>query len=213
MKTMKKIEREDNPATESKVLIVTGTPGVGKSSFTCIFASQINADVISVGTLVNKKKLYHDKDNKRDTYIADLKKVSKEVETILSKKSITYILEGHYAVEVVPPEKINLVFVLRRDPRILKVILKKRGYSKQKIWENLAAEILDVCLVDAINSCGINKVFEIDTTGKSFNDVVKEAVFGLNQKSGRRVGLVDWIGKLESEGELEEYLRIFSSLH
>jgi adenylate kinase len=102
-----------------------------------------------------------------------------------------------------------MFFVLRRNPLELKGILKKRNYTEKKIIENLNAEILDVCLYEAVESCGIDKVCEIDVTSKDFNNVIQEILFILNEKKICRIGLVDWLGELDSQGVLSEYLKDF----
>ena len=47
----------------------------------------------------------------------------------------------------------------------LEMRLKSRGYSEEKIKENIEAEALDVILVEAFEWC--KKVFEVNTTGKA----------------------------------------------
>lgn len=190
-----------------RIIIITGTPGVGKSSISSLLASRIGGEVISVGKLVEEEKLHLGWDDERKTYIADIDAVSKRIGEIIKAKHGTIIIEGHYAVHVVPPEKVNLVFVLRRDPRELRKVLESRLYDQRKIQENLAAEILDVCLFDAVNICGVERVSEVDTTGKNLDEVVEEMVMLIEGKKRRRVGIVDWLGMLESEGELDEYLK------
>jgi len=78
-----------------------------------------------------------------------------------------------------------------------------------KLRENLAAEILDVCLYDAIMNVGIEKVCEIDATKKSVDDVVKEIVSILKKEKTCTVGIVDWLGKLEKEHSLNHYFKQF----
>jgi len=124
-------------------------------------------------------------------------------------KGKNLIVEGHYAVHVVPPKRASLVFVLRRDPRDLKRILKSRGYNEEKIKENLAAEILDVCLFDAVNIFGEDKVSEVDVTAKSPHEVIEEILSVINGEKKPKVGIVDWLGILEAEGELDDYLKDF----
>lgn len=192
-----------------RVIVITGTPGVGKSSVSRMLASRINAYVLSVSDLVKKEKLYSGVDKKRDTLIADTDKILKRIKEIILNTAGNIIIEGHFAVDVVPREDIDIVFVLRRDPRELKKVLAERSYKENKIMENVAAEILDVCLYDAINRCGAEKVCEIDVTLRSLDDVVQEIIDVLNGVRERKVGVVDWLGKLESEGELDEYLKMF----
>jgi len=171
-----------------------------------LLASRINAKLISVGDLVQKEKLYSGIDKKRDTLIANMEKVSEKLEKMITDSVDDIIVEGHFAVDMVSPEKISFVFVLRRNPQELRDILEARGYKEEKVKENLAAEILDVCLVDAIHRCGVNKVCEVDVTARKAEDIVAEIMSILERKKECRAGIVDWLGKLESEGKLEEYL-------
>jgi len=98
---------------------------------------------------------------------------------------------------------------LRRDPEELRDILGKRGYGDEKIHENVAAEILDVCLYDAVDRCGVEKVCEVNVTGRTVDEVVDEIQQVLQGKKKRRVGIVDWLGKLDFEGKIDEYLKDF----
>jgi len=99
--------------------------------------------------------------------------------------------------------------VLRRDPEDLRRILRERSYREEKVRENLAAEILDVCLYDAVKSLGASKVCEIDVTGRRAEDVVEEVFQVLHGTKECRLGVVDWLGKLEAQGKLDEYLKEF----
>jgi len=182
---------------------------VGKSSISDLLASKLKAEAISVGDLVKKENLHLGWDDERKTLIADLERVSKRIREIIKSKRETLIIEGHYAVHVVPPEKVHLVFILRRNPKDLKKTLENRGYSQAKINENLAAEILDVCLFDAVNICGVEKACEIDTTAKRPEEVIEEIISIIEGEKKPKVGIVDWLGMLEAEGELDDYLREF----
>ncbi|MCD6466002.1 adenylate kinase family protein [Candidatus Bathyarchaeota archaeon] len=192
-----------------RIIIITGTPGVGKTSISKILASKIGAHVISVSELVKREKLYSRIDRKRKTLVADIEKVSKKIDEIIHNTATDVIVEGHFAVDVVPPEKISIVFVLRRDPEALEKILKRRSYSEEKIKENVAAEILDVCLYNAIKVCGEDKVCEINVTSRNVEDVVQEIIKVINGEEKCKIGIVDWLGKLEAEGKLDKYLKDF----
>ena len=99
--------------------------------------------------------------------------------------------------------------MLRRNPQQLKEQMKKRGFKGSKLWENLAAEVLDVCLYDAIMNLGTEKVCEIDTTGNTEEETVDEILSILNGKKMCTTGSIDWIGTLEKESVWDEYLRHF----
>ena len=190
-----------------KAILVTGTPGVGKTTVSHKLASRLDAVYIGITELVKKQKLITSVDEERKTLIADTEKVSKQLQEILAKTEGSIIIEGHYAVDVVSKKDVNTVFVLRRDPRELKGALEKRGYEEKKLWENLAAEILDVCLWDALSACGSDKVCEIDVSGKTVETVVEEMMLVLEKRKDCRHGIVDWLGKLENDGQLEEFLK------
>ena len=194
---------------KNMVIIVSGTPGVGKSTVSKQLSSKLSCRLVSIGDLVKDEGLYTQVDRKRDTLVADMNKVSKRINGIISDSSEMLIVEGHYAVDVVPLEAVSLVFVLRRDPEELRDILRKRGYRDEKIRENVAAEILDVCLYDAVDKCGVDKVCEVNVTGRTAEEVVNEVQQVLHGKKKRRIGTVDWLGKLNFEGKIDEYLKDF----
>lgn len=148
-------------------------------------------------------------DEERDTLIADLERLSRRVQEIILSSDRDVIIEGHLAPHVVPPEHVTIAFVLRRNPEELKHILESRNYSERKVAENLAAEILDVCLHDAVNRFGIKKVCEVDVTSRDAENVAREILDVLNGLRECRIGIVDWLSKLETEGKLEEYLKEF----
>jgi adenylate kinase len=189
-----------------KAILVTGTPGVGKTTVANMLASKLDAAYVGITELVKKQKLYTSVDKERQTLIADTEKVTKQLQEILANTEGTLIIEGHYAVDVVPKASVNTVFVLRRDPRELKAVLETRGYDEKKLWENLAAEILDVCLSDALAACDTSKVCEINVSGKTVEAVVEEMILVLEKRNECRQGIVDWLGKLENAGQLKEFL-------
>jgi adenylate kinase len=192
-----------------KVILVTGAPGVGKTTVSNKLASRLTASYIGVTELVKKENLITSVDEARQTLIADTDKVSKRIQEILKSSEGSIIIEGHYVVDVVPKKGVDTVFVLRRDPSELKDVLEKRGFGGKKLWENIAAEILDVCLLDALSACGAEKVCEIDVSGKTVEDVVQEIITMLGKKEACQSGIVDWLGKLEDEGRLGEFLKDF----
>jgi len=164
---------------------------------------------VGLGELVEREGLISGVDNTRGTLIADMDRVSKRVQEIINSSERDVIVDGHYAVDVVPSKTVHMVFVLRRDPGELRSFMKNRGFKGRKLWENLAAEILDVCLWDAVSACGAEKVCEIDVSDKTVEEIVKNIVAVLVGKKKCRVGIVDWLGKLEEEGRLHEFLRSF----
>lgn len=188
-----------------RIIVVSGTPSVGKTVVSSLLASRLDAFHIDLGKLVKREKLWSDVDKARETLIADMPKLSKRVQEMVEHSEQDIVLDGHYAVDVVPPKNIRIVFVLRREPDELRRSMQRRGFRGKKLKENLAAEVLGVCLYNAVKVCGLEKVCEIDVTGKKANEVVEEVVAVLESKQACAVGTVDWLGKLENEGRLEEF--------
>jgi adenylate kinase len=192
-----------------KVILVTGTPAVGKTSVSCLLASKLDAVHVNLTELVKQEKLISGVDKVRKTLIANTDKLSKRVQEIIGSSERDIIIDGHYAVDVTPANEIHVVFVLRRNPNELKGIMENRGFKGRKLWENLAVEILDVCLCEALSACGSEKVCEIDASGKKVEDIVESMISVLEGKKKCEVGIVDWLGRLETEGQLQDFLKDF----
>ncbi len=192
-----------------RVLVLVGTPGVGKSSVSGLLASRLDGVLVSLGNLVSSEGLSCGLDEKRGTLIADLERVSKRVGEIIAQSKSYVVVDGHFAMDVVAPEDVFLAFVLRRSPDELREILNERGFKEGKVKENVAAEILDVCLFDAVKAYGEKKVCEVDVSGRTVEEVADEIICIVDGCSKCRVGVVDWLAKLESEGRLDEFFALF----
>ena len=81
----------------------------------------------------------------------------------------------------------------------------KRGYSGKKLYENVQAEILDVCLYESINAYGEKLICEIDVSDKNVREIVDEIVSVISGKKKPQIGVVDWLGLLESQEKLNEF--------
>jgi len=192
-----------------RVILVTGTPCVGKTAVARLLASKLDALYVNLTELAVHENLVSGKDEERDSIIVDENRMRHKIREIIEGcDQNDIVIDGHYAVSVVPKKFLTYVFVLRRDPVELRKFMEQCGFSGRKLWENLASEILDVCLVDALNIHGKEKLCELDVTGKSVEEVITEILDVLGGHKKCRVGIVDWLGKLENEGLLEEFLKI-----
>jgi broad-specificity NMP kinase len=188
---------------------VTGTPCVGKTSTARLLTAKLDALYINLTDLALHDNLVLGKDEKRNTIIVDEARMKNRLRgTIRKTDKKEVVVDGHYAVNVVPKKLVTLVFVLRRDPVELRKLMMQCGFSEPKILENLACEILDVCLVDALNGGYEGRICELDVTGMNAEEIVEVMLEVLVDPSKCRVGVVDWLGKLEGEGLLGEYLKI-----
>jgi len=190
-----------------RVILITGTPCTGKTTTAKALAAKINADYINLTDFAKTNSLTLGEDKERKTIIIDEEKMPQKLaETISASEKEEIIIDGHYAAAVTPTALVTKVFVLRRNPKELKVFMEKCGYLDSKLWENLQAEIVDVCLVEAIQSQQ-GKVCELDVTGLLVDEVVKMILDVLDGRKACCVGIVDWLGILEREGLTDQYLK------
>ena len=130
-------------------------------------------------------------------------KISTLIEALL--KHSVLILDGHYATSVIDPNKIDQVIVLRCNPVELEKRLRERNYPKEKISENLMAELLDVCFYESVKNCGEDKVRQIDVTEKSADEAASNIISILTGKL-KETEQIDWISEFENTGKLEWFL-------
>jgi adenylate kinase len=151
------------------ILVISGTPSVGKSSVAKELSKKLGWKVIHLNELAEEKNLYCGYDKKRKCKIVDLDKIEKELEKI-AKSGKNLIIESHYAHDI----PCDVVVILRCNPTELRKRMQSKGWSKAKIEENIEAEIMEICKSEALEFG--KKIVEIDTTGKNPETVAKEIV-------------------------------------
>ncbi len=182
---------------------LTGTPGTGKTSVSRLLEKKRNWKVIHLNDLIKEKHLYTEIDEKRDAVIVDMELIREYLHETIDGNEIKgkngseneiVIVESHLAHHIA-----DIVIVLRACPPELEMRLKTRGYSEEKIKENVEAEALDVILVEAFEWC--KKVFEVNTTGKSIEEVgqdiekIVDNILNGNEEEllEYKPGSIDWI--------------------
>jgi len=194
-----------------QILIVSGTPGTGKTSISKNISNYIKANVISLNELAISENLIVKYDAKRETSVINNKKlISFLIELIedYKKEDLEFlIIESHFS-DIVPEQYINFVIILRCDPDELYNRLKRRGYKREKIRENVQSEILGNCVNYFINKPLNIPILEIDTTNVSIESITKTIVDILRKKidiDDFYAGKVDWLEKLFQEDRLQAF--------
>ena len=163
------------------IIAVSGTPGVGKTTVAKLLAKKLGYDYVDLREFALKHGVGEMRGEELEVSIDEL---AYYVERELKGKDV--VLDGHLS-HLMP---VDQVIILRAHPKLIGERLKERGYSKGKIAENVEAELVDVCLLEAIDEN--ENIIEVDTTNKSPEEVVEEILDFLNRGIKRRVGIVDW---------------------
>ncbi len=162
------------------VVIITGTPGTGKTTVSRLVAQKIDYNLLAVNDLVYEKHLYTGHDPLKGYKIVDMDALTGEIGTRIEESvNKDFIIEGHLAHYFKENDLVETVIVLRSRPTILSKRLKKREWKDQKIQENLEAEALDICTYESVEIHD-GKVNEIDTTDSTVEEVVDMVIEVIN---------------------------------
>ena len=192
-----------------KNLIVSGTPGTGKTTVSQNLLNNFKAKVISLNELAISEKLVIKYDIDRETSVINEKKlvryIIKLIESYNKLNLELLIIESHFS-DIVPRQYIDYVIILRCDPDELCIRLKERGYKKEKIRENVQSEILGNSANYFLNKQLNKPILEIDTTNNSIDVITKIIIGILTGKvdlNNYIIGKIDWLEKLSQEDRLQ----------
>lgn len=180
------------------VVVVAGTPGVGKSTIAKALAEKLNGVYVNLSELALSRNLVSYYDGDRETYVIDEEKVLEEVGKIVECNRVV-VIDTHYP-EILPNNVVNYVFVLRMNPLKLIERLRSRGWSTRKIRENALAELLSVVSTNVINAFDVDKVYEIDCTEISVEEVLNTILNTIRGAGALEHGLrFDWLVSVNPE--------------
>ncbi|GAB7347976.1 hypothetical protein MBLNU459_g5479t1 [Dothideomycetes sp. NU459] len=127
-------------------IIVTGTPGVGKTTHCEQLAASSGLVHLDINKVVKERDCQDGYDEELKSVIVDEDKLLDAVEPDLEAGG--QIIDWH-ACDLFPPSLIDLVVVIRCDSTTLYDRLQARGYGPKKLEENMDAEIMEVLLQEA----------------------------------------------------------------
>lgn len=150
-------------------ILVTGTPGVGKTSFSMLLTDSLNDRLqsqsigkqflyINIGKLITENKLYTDWNEEFDVPEYDEDKVLNQIIPFMTQGGC--VLDFHSS-GFLPEDMIELVVLIRCDNTILYDRLKARNYSDKKIKENIECEIMEVTSEEVRDTFPENKILEL----------------------------------------------------
>ena len=176
-----------------KAIAVTGIPGTGKTTLSKKLAKRLSYAYLDVNKLISKYKISEGYDKKRKTQIVDIGKLNKFLinkikslknkslnqksnEKIQFKNKIIkikgIIIDSHLS-HYLPRRYIDFCIVTKCDVKELNKRLKRKKFNKNKIKENLQAQIFDVCYNEALDRK--HKIIVVNTTkGFNINKIAKQ---------------------------------------
>ena len=188
-------------------VVITGNPGVGKHTCAKFVSEKLGkAKLIDINRVIlSNNAVTLPTSAVNGIGEIDVKKTEKLILEEI-KKTKDVVIVGHLAPYVLRTTGIDLVAVLRRSPYLLAKIFRQRKYTPLKMKENIAAEILGITLYDSVETFGKERVAELDTTGKTPQDIAKDIVSKLQKKSRKQIGIIDWLSLVYEKGDAQKFL-------
>ena len=145
-------------------VLITGTPGTGKSSLAERVAAAAGMTQYDVSKIAKAENLCESYDEAMDTHVIDEDKVLDHMEERLGTEEGGVVVDYH-SCDLFPERWFDLVVVLTCDNAVLYDRLQARGYSDKKIRGNVECEIFQTLVEEARDSYeeSIVKVCASDT--------------------------------------------------
>lgn len=154
---------ENGPQRSRPSVLLTGTPGTGKTTTASLIAERTGMKHVNVGEMIKEHKCHEGRDEDLNTYILDEDKLLDIMEGILDKaaEEDQGIVADFHVCEMFPERWFDLVLCLRTSTDVLFDRLSARGYNEKKRAENMEAEIMQVILEEARDSYAHEIVHEV----------------------------------------------------
>jgi len=156
-------DRPPIPMTTRKVnVLITGTPGTGKTSLSSILSKQTGFSHIEIGKFVKDNNLHDGWDADLSCYILNEDKVCDFLEDCMTQGGN---IVDHHGCDFFPERWFDHVLVLQTENGILYNRLEQRGYTGRKLQENIECEIMHVIVEEARESYkeGVVRILKSDT--------------------------------------------------
>jgi adenylate kinase len=189
-------------ASKRFTILITGVPGTGKTTVAKLLSEKTGAALLDINKLVNVLKLYSSVDETDGAKVVRLKELQDELSLAIKSEKRSIIVEGHLGCEMNLP--VLRVIVLRCEPKVLRQRMAARNYSPEKVAANALSEALDYCTIWSEKNYRKKKVWKLDTTEKSADQVADEIgkiISGKTKKKGKSVSFPDALMREAITGE------------
>jgi len=177
-----------DPRSLQMIIVVTGTPGTGKTVVATELARRRGMEYLSLSQFVISNGLYTSFDQESSSYLLDEEKTKEQLANYLRGRNVV--------VEAIYPSLVqgDSILVLRRHPLLVYRDLLSRGWSEAKVMENVEAEALGVVEEEARET--FDTVCSIDVSQLTVDEVIRRF-------ESRQCQSVDWL----QDPSVEQFLQ------
>jgi len=171
------------------IIAISGTPGTGKSAVLARLRGSGYCGS-SVDDLILQFRGIG-KGRSGDAILVDTEELGR-LRLEHESDAVPFFVEGHLSHYL----KCACAFVLRCHPDVLYSRLRERGWRKDKIIENVRAEVLDVVLIETLEN--VRNVYEIDVTHIAAPECARIVLDTIREgNEGLRAGRISWSSDIE----------------
>ncbi|XP_069483641.1 adenylate kinase isoenzyme 6 [Ambystoma mexicanum] len=148
----------ENGLKKAPNILLTGTPGVGKTTLGKELAERTGLAFINISDLAKEGQLYEGYDEEYDCPVLDEDRVIDELEDRMSGGGM---IVDYHGCDFFPERWFQIVFVLRTDNTLLYERLEGRGYEGKKLQDNVQCEIFQTLYEEALESYKHDIVYQL----------------------------------------------------
>lgn len=174
---------------------ITGSPKTGKTEIGRKLAEFLNYPFYDLNQLCIDERLGH---YRGEEFVVNLEKARKFISDKLAKEK-RYVISGLLLPDLIASRLVDIVVVLRCNPKILYERYKRAGYSEYKAKSNATAEAIGVVHYDSLKAYG-DKVKQIDVTRLDSKEAAESIMHERFSEN------VDWLDEAEKDEELLKLL-------
>jgi len=141
-------------------ILISGTPGTGKSSLASLLAQKSDFTHIPVGDFAKENDCLDEWDPDYQSHGINEDKL---LDLLEERQAPGGLIVEHHVTDMFPERWFDVVFVLRTDNTLLYDRLAARGYHAKKLHENVQCEIFQTILEEARSSYRPDIVHELQS--------------------------------------------------
>lgn len=189
---------------EYALIGITGNPATGKKSVASLLSRKFGLELIDLNSFAKLHLATAKGEDNESTVNTVL--LGKELRDYLVRLERGAIVSGHLLPSVLSEIDLDIVIVLRCSPEQLLARYRNRGYSENKIRENVIAEAIGVISSAVLKCFEMHKVAEIDTSKTNPAEVAQIISSILEGNTEKEVGLIDWLPTMIRNEDLRTLL-------